>query len=50
MGTCCASRTDMDGKDKTAAAAKSKAAGSAANKGEPAVNFNAMDTVRNTVT
>ena len=42
MGTCCASRTDMTGKDKTGKTTGGKT--------DPGVKFNPMDTVRNTIT
>ena len=55
MGTCCASRTDMAGKDK--GGKNSKAAGgatpggaaAAGGKSKAGVTFNPMDSIRNTV-
>jgi len=47
MGTCCASRTDMAGKDK---AGKGKTGGAGTDTKGGSVKFNPMDEVRNTVT
>jgi hypothetical protein len=47
MGTCCASRSDIDGKEKTNQNKKSET--TLDNKSTPAVKLNAMDEVRNTI-
>lgn len=50
MGQCCASRTDLTGKDKAAAAKGGKAKGALETKGGPAVKVNPLDVVRNAIT
>lgn len=49
MGTCCASRTDMSGKEKTGTTKGGKKTASGASAAGSGVKFNPMDEVRNTV-
>ena len=50
MGTCCASRTDMTGKEKAVSAGKTKGPNPSLDTKGGSVKFNPMDDVRNTVT
>jgi hypothetical protein len=50
MGTCCSSRTDVDGKDKNAKSAKSSSTASKTTTGkDTAVKFSPLDEVRNSL-